>query len=156
MHLQGFQNLQSLLRGKNLINFLSMYNLLITHWYGCFLQRDAIKELTKYTRGHPGWFLLTMNHRLIVCFRLQWKNTIHQNCINFLLTKVYKFLSGYSPDLMNEVFYLRNFKVFANDNPRNKYLSNSSVYRANQPWQTPSSEIKVGLSLSKKSFFYLL
>ena len=94
-----------------------------------------------------------MNYRLIVCFRLQWKNTIHQNRLNFLLTKVYKYLSRYSPNLMNEVFYLRSFNVFAIDNPRNKYLSNSSIYRANQLWQTPPSEIKVGLSPSKKSFF---
>ena len=27
--------------------------------------------------------------------------------MNVLLTKVYKYLNGYSPDLMNEVFYLR-------------------------------------------------
>ena len=44
---------------------------------------------------------------------------------------------------MSEVFYLpqnqynlRNFNVFAIDNPRNKYLLNSSIYPANQLWQT--------------------
>ena len=64
------------------------------------------------------------------------KKTIHQRCINVLLTEVYKYLNGYSPDLMNEVFYLRpnhynlrSFNVFAPDNPRSKYLLNSSVYR---------------------------
>ena len=53
------------------------------------------------------------------------------------------------PDLMNEVFYLlrkhynlRSFNLFVTDNRRNKYLLNSSVYRANQIWQTQPSEIK--------------
>ena len=55
------------------------------------------------------------------------EKTIHQRCINVLLTNLYKYLNGYSPDLMNEVFYLRqnhfnlrNFNVFTTDNPRNK------------------------------------
>ena len=82
------------------------------------------------------------------------EKTIHQRCINVLLTEVYKYLSDYSPDLMNEFFYLRQnhynlrtFSVFATDNPRNKYLLNSSVYRANQLWQTIPSEIKGHTSL---------
>ena len=55
---------------------------------------------------------------------------------------------------MNEVFYLRqnhynlrNFNVFATDNPHNKYLLNYSVYRVNQLWQTLLSEIKDCASL---------
>ena len=36
--------------------------------------------------------LMTMNHYLII--------------INVLLTEVHKYLKSYSPDLMNEVFYL--------------------------------------------------
>ena len=55
---------------------------------------------------------------------------------------------------MNEVFYLRQnhynlriFNVFATDNPRNKYLLNSSVYRVNQLLQTLPSEIKGYASL---------
>ena len=55
---------------------------------------------------------------------------------------------------MNEVFYLRqnhynlrSFNVFATDNPRNKYLLNSSVYQANQLWQRLPSEIKGCASL---------
>ena len=47
---------------------------------------------------------------------------------------------------MNEVFYLRpnlrNFNVVASDNPRYRYLLNSSVYRANQLWQALPSKIK--------------
>ena len=35
------------------------------------------------------------------------EKSIHQRCINVLLTEVYKYLIGYSPDLMNEVLHLR-------------------------------------------------
>ena len=34
------------------------------------------------------------------------EKTIHQPCINVLLTEVYKYLNGYSPYLINEVFHL--------------------------------------------------
>ena len=44
------------------------------------------------------------------------ENTIHQQCIDRLLTEVYKLLNGYSPDIMNDVFSLRentyNFRNF--------------------------------------------
>ena len=43
--------------------------------------------------------------------------------------------------------HLLNFNLFTSDNPRNKYLSNSSIYRANQLWQTLPSEFKGFLSL---------
>ena len=35
------------------------------------------------------------------------EKTIHQRCINILLTEAYKYLNGYSPDFMNDGFYLR-------------------------------------------------
>ena len=35
------------------------------------------------------------------------EKTIHQRCINNLLTEAYEYLNGYSPDLMNDGFYLR-------------------------------------------------
>ena len=64
---------------------------------------------------------------------------IHQQCIDSLLTKVYKFLNGYYPDIMNDVFHLRqntynllSFHAFATDVPRNNCMCSSVVYRANQ------------------------
>ena len=82
------------------------------------------------------------------------EKTIHPRCISILLTKLNKYLNGYFPNLMNEVFYLRQnyynvsiLNVSATDNPRNKYLLDSSVYRANQLWQTLTSEIKGCASL---------
>ena len=78
------------------------------------------------------WLFCTLN-----------EETIDQRCINVLLARVHKYLNGYSPDLMNEVFYLpqnhynlRICNVFATDNPRNKYLLNSSAYLLNQLWLT--------------------
>ena len=77
------------------------------------------------------------------------KKTFYQRCINVLLTEVYKYLNGLSPELMNEVFYLsqnhyklRNLTVFATDNRCNKFMLNSTVYRASQLWQTLPSEVK--------------
>ena len=58
------------------------------------------------------------------------EKTIHQQCIDHLLSEVYKFLIGYSPDIMDDVFHLRqntynlqNFHGFATDAPRNVYTS---------------------------------
>ena len=77
------------------------------------------------------------------------KKTIHQGCINVFLTKLYQYTDGLSSELMNDVCYLRknhynlrNLNVWATDNPRNKLMLNSTVYPANQLWQTLPSEVK--------------
>ena len=61
------------------------------------------------------------------------EKTIHQRCIDRLLTEVYKFPNGYSPDIKNNVFHLRqnthnlrNFHAFAAV-PRNNCMRNSVV-----------------------------
>ena len=66
------------------------------------------------------------------------QKTIHQKCIDSLLTKLYKLLNGYSPDIMNDVFHLRqntynlpNFHALATDVPRNICMLNHVVYSAN-------------------------
>ena len=71
------------------------------------------------------------------------EKTIHQQCIDALLIEVYTFLDGYSPDIMNNIFHLRqntynlrNFHAFATDVPRNNCKLISVVYRANQLWET--------------------
>ena len=82
------------------------------------------------------------------------EKTVHQQYINSLMTEEYKFLNGYSPDIMNEVFYLRqntynlrNFHAFATDVPRNNCMLNSVVYMANQLWKTVSFHLKISCSL---------
>ena len=82
------------------------------------------------------------------------EKTIHQQCTDRLLTEVYKFLNGYSSDIMNGIFHLRqntynlrNFDVFATDVPRNNCMLNSVVYRANQLWETLPFDLKSSCSL---------
>ena len=80
--------------------------------------------------------------------------TIHEQCIDRLLTEVSKFLNGYSPDIMNNVFHLRqntynlrNVHAFATDVPRNNCMLNAVVYRANQLWKTLPLVLKNSCSL---------
>ena len=82
------------------------------------------------------------------------ENTIHQQCIDSLLTEVHTFLNGYSADIMNNVFHLRqntynlrNFHAFAVDVPRNNYMLNSVINRANQLWETLPFDLKNSCSL---------
>ena len=77
------------------------------------------------------------------------EKTVYQRCINIFTNRSIQIFKRLLLDVMNEVFYLRqnhynllNFNVFATDNPSNKYLLNSSIYRANQLWQTLPSGIK--------------
>ena len=82
------------------------------------------------------------------------EKTIQHQCIDRLPTKMRKFLNGYSPAIMNDVFQLRqntynlrNFHVFASDVPRNNCMHNSVVYRANQLWETLPFDLKNACSL---------
>ena len=82
------------------------------------------------------------------------KKTIHQQCTDSFLTKVYKFLNRYSHDIMNNVFHLRwntynlqNFHGFATDVPKNNCMLNSVVYRANQLRETFPFDLKNSCSL---------
>ena len=95
---------------------------------GCYKRINKIRErsLSLILNDYKSSFdslLSTLNEK-----------TIHQRYINVLLTEVYKYLNGYSPDLMNEVFYLRqkhynlrNFNVFATDNPRSLLLQKCKI-----------------------------
>ena len=59
------------------------------------------------------------------------------------MIEVYKYLNGLSPDIMNDIFKLRentynlrNFHTFQTENPRSlKCGLNASPYRASQLWQ---------------------
>ena len=123
------------------------------------------KGLNKMTnRIHEKSLRLVLNdHQSTLDEMLDTLNekTIHQQCIDRLLTEVYKFLNGYSPDIMNDVFHLRqntynlrNFHVFATGVPRNNCMLKSVVYRANQLWETLPFDLKnsCSLELFKKEF----
>ena len=79
---------------------------------------------------------------------------IYQQCVDRLLNEVYKFLNGYSPDIMNDVFHLRqntynlpNFYAYNTDVPRNNCMLNSVVYGANQLRETLPFDSKNSCSL---------
>ena len=65
--------------------------------------------------------------------------SIHQRCINSLLTEVYKYIHGLSPKTMNEVlstrtniYNTRQFNVLETHIPTsNRYGLNSIPYKAN-------------------------
>ena len=112
---------------------------------GCYKRIDKVHERS---------FRLILKNYESSFDRMLNEKTIHQRSVNVLLTEVYKCLNGYSHDLMNEVSYLRhnhynlrNFNVFAINNPRNKYVLSPTVYRLNQLWQTPPFEINCCASL---------
>ena len=66
--------------------------------------------------------------------------TFHQRCINSLMIEVYNYLNGHSPDIMNDIFKLRenmynlqNFHIFQIENPCSlKYRLDAIPYRASQ------------------------
>ena len=81
--------------------------------------------------------------------------SIHQRCINSLLTEVYKYVNGLSPGIMNEVFSAkkniyntRQFNVFETHIPTsNRYGLNSIPYKANQLWKLLPENLKSSPSL---------
>ena len=81
---------------------------------------------------------------------------VHQKCIELLMIEVYKYLNGLSPDIMNEIFKLRentynlrNFHIFESENPRTKRFGLDCIaYRASQLWKNVPVEIRNSNSLT--------
>ena len=69
--------------------------------------------------------------------------------------EVYKYLNGLSPDIMSDIFKLRentynlrNFHIFESQNPRTKKFGLDSIaYRASQFWKNVPEEIRNSTSL---------
>ena len=82
--------------------------------------------------------------------------SIHQRCLNSLLTEVYKYLHGLSPKIMNEVFSTRaniyntrQLIAFKTHIPTsNRYGLNLIPYKANQLWNLLPENLKSSLSLT--------
>ena len=82
--------------------------------------------------------------------------SIHQRCINSLLTEVYKYIHGLSSEIMNEgfstganIYNTRQFNVFETHIPTsNKNGSNSIPYKANQLWNLLPENLKLFPSLT--------
>ena len=71
------------------------------------------------------------------------------------MVEVHKYLNGQSPDIMSDIFKLRentnslkNFHIFQSQNPRTKTFGLDSIaYRASQLWKTFPEEIRTSTSL---------
>ena len=82
--------------------------------------------------------------------------SIHQRCINPLLTQVNKYIYGLSPEIMKEVFSTRasihntrQFNVFETQIPTsNRNGLNSIPYKANQLWNLLPENLKSSPSLT--------
>ena len=78
----------------------------------------------------------------------------HQRCINSHMVEVYKYLNGNSPDILNDIFKLRekmynlrNFHFLQTENPRSlKYGLDAIPYRASQLWQQMPIDIQEATS----------
>ena len=80
---------------------------------------------------------------------------VHQKCIELLMVEVYEYLNGLSPDIMSDIFKLReniynlrNFHTFESQNRRTKTFGLDSIaYRASQLWKNVPAEIRNSTSL---------
>ena len=71
------------------------------------------------------------------------------------MIEVYKYLNGLSPDIMSDIFKLREntynlrtFHIFESQNPKTKKFGLDSIaYRASQLWKNVPEEIRNSTSL---------
>ena len=83
------------------------------------------------------------------------ENLVHQKCIGLLMIEVYKYLNDLTPDIMSDIFKLRentynlkNFHLFESQNLRiKKFGLDSIAYRASQLWKNVPEEIRNSISL---------
>ena len=83
------------------------------------------------------------------------EKSVHQKCIELLMTEVYKYLNGLSPDIMSDIFNLRentynlrNVHIFESQNPRTKKFGLDSIaYRAGQFWKNLAGKNRNSVSL---------
>ena len=83
------------------------------------------------------------------------EKSVHQKCIELLMTEVYKYLNGLSPDIMSDIFNLRentynlrNVRIFESQNPRTKKFGLDSIaYRAGQFWKNLAGKNRNSASL---------
>ena len=75
---------------------------------------------------------------------------VHQKCIKLLMIEVYKYLNDLSPDIMSDIFKLRentynmrNSQIFESQNTRTKKFGLDRIAnRASQLWKNVPEEIR--------------
>ena len=133
---------------KSLFNY---YPLVWMFWY-----RGIMQNMNKI--HEQSWRLLSKNYKdgFQDFLRSSGDISIHQRCINSLLTEVYKYIHGLSLEIMNDVFSTREsiyntpqFNVSETRIPTsNRYGLNSTPYKANQLWNLLPENLKSYLSLT--------
>ena len=116
---------------------------------GTFCSKKSTKKVNAVHEGSLR--IIRNNYESLYPLLLEETHQIifHQRCINSLIIKVYKYLNGYSPDSMNDIF---KFHIFQTKNRRSpKYGLNVFPYRASQLWQQVPIDIceAASLTLSK-------
>ena len=108
-------------------------------WMFCY--RRIMHKMNKILGRSLHLFLKNYKDDFQDLLRSSGDISIHQRCINSLLTEVYKYIHGLSPEIINEVFSTtaniyntRQLNVFETHIPTSSYGLNSIPYKANQLW----------------------
>ena len=101
MHLQGFQNEQPLPRGKTLKNYFINAHFTYCPLIWMFSSKGCYKRINKILKRTLKLILNGYELSFDSLRSTLNEKTIHQPCINVLLTEVYKYLNRYFSDLMN-------------------------------------------------------
>ena len=115
-------------------------NLFLTtaHWF-CY--RRIIHKINKIHERSLRLLLKNYNDDFQDLVRSSGDISIHQRCINSLLTKVYKYIYGFSPEIINEVF--ETYIITSN-----RYGLNSIHYKANKLCNLLPENLKSSPSLT--------
>ena len=118
----------------------SLFNYCPFVWMFCY--RRIMRKMKKIHDRTLRLLLKNYNDDFQYFLRSSGDISIHQRCINSLLTEVYKYIHGLFPEIMNEVFSTRvnicntwQSNVFKTHIPTStRYGLNSIPYKANQLW----------------------
>ena len=126
----------------------SLFNCCLLVWMFCYRQ-----IMHKMNKIHERSLPLLLKNCKDDFQDLLWSSgdiSIHQRCINSLLTEVYKYIHGLSPEIMNKVFSTRaniynrqQFNVLETHiSTLNRYGLNLIPYKANQLWNLLPENLK--------------
>ena len=114
----------------------------ISHFSYCpliwmFCSNKSTKKINAFHEGSQRIILNDYESPYSLLLEEAHQITIHQRCIRSLMTKVYRYLNGHLPDIMNifklskNMYNLRNFHTFQTKNPLSlKYRLDIIPYRA--------------------------
>ena len=131
----------------------SLFNYCPLVWMFCY--RRIMHKMNKIHERSLRLLLKNYKDDFQDLLRSSSDTSIHQRCINSLLTEVYKYIHGLSPKIMKEVFSTRaniyntrQFNVLGTHIPTSsRYGLNSIPYEANQLWNLLPESLKSSPSL---------